>query len=587
MKVSTKLLSFIIGLGFVCMLLIAVVLYDLNRSIFISDIMSNQKLIVSQSGSEISQYIGEYRLMLELVADLAGTLKIDDWTREILVRVVGRQIENFRDLSLVDIDGKEIVTALPRAIPRSFSNDEVVLKALQGEKAYSRVHFDKLNTPTIFMAAPVKRMGKVVGAVWAHFELKRVWEVLERIKPSEGSNAYLFDKDGRQLPQRNIIFAQASVLPNELAPAHTDFQGETLTWEDSYNGQKFMITALKITETNWTLVLPRSLSDVYQFFYKDLFLSALVISAISLVGCALTVFFVRRFLQPIKNLRDGAAQLAAGTLSHRVKVETEDEIGDLCVSFNRMAEELQRYMKRMVRRVEEDIHQKNLSMLGVTASQVSHQVKNVLNVMSFALSNLKMAGITDENRYTLEIMERKIEHLRGFVESHLSFARKPKMTFEEYNLKDELNRLIESYEPRGLQAVVTYIQSAEADFDVQCDWRHLSQAFSCILDNSLDAQGGEGRMNIEVSCSADKLVAKFRDFGPGLQPEIIEHLFEPFYTTKENHGVGLGLALTKNIVESHSGTIRAKNVREGGACFIIELPKRVLDDPIDMEGGGL
>ena len=266
MKVSTKLLSFIIGLGFVCMLLIAVVLYDLNRSIFISDIMTNQQLIVSQSGSEISQYIGEYRLMLELVADLVGMLKIDDWTQEVLIRVVGRQIENFRDLSLVDVEGREIVTALPRMIPRSFSNDEVVLKALQGEKAYSRVHFDKLNTPTIFMATPIKKMGKVVGAVWAHFELKRVWEVLERIKPNERSSAYLFDKDGRQLPQRNIIFAQSSILPKELDLAHTNFQGETLTWEDSYNGEKFMVTALKIPETNWTLVLPRSLSDVYQFF---------------------------------------------------------------------------------------------------------------------------------------------------------------------------------------------------------------------------------------------------------------------------------------------------------------------------------
>ena len=230
---------------------------------------------------------------------------------------------------------------------------------------------------------------------------------------------------------------------------------------------------------------------------------------------------------------------------------------------------------------------KNLSMLGVTAGQVSHQVKNALNVMSFALSNLKMSGITDENRNTVEIMERKIDHLRGFMESHLAFARKPTMTFEEYNLKDELNRLIASYEPRGLQAFVTYIPSPEADFDIQCDWRYLSQAFSCILDNSLDAQNGEGRMNIEMSCSSSKVTAKFCDFGPGLKPEVIEHIFEPFYTTKEKQGVGLGLALTKNIVESHSGTIKAENAQEGGACFIVELPKRVLTDLIDMGGGGL
>ena len=587
MKVSTKLLSFIIGLGFVCMLLIAVVLYDLNRSIFISDILANQKLVVSQSGSEISQYIGEYRLMLELVADLVGTLKMDDWTREALIRIVGRQIENFRDLSLVDLDGKEVVAALPRMIPRSFSNDEVVHRALQGQRAYSRVHFDKLNAPTIFMATPIKRMGKVVGAVWAHFELKRVWEVLERIKPNERSSAYLFDKDGRQLPQRNIIFTQSAVLPNELDLAHRDFQGETLTWEDTYQGEKFMITALKIPETNWTLVLPRSLTDVYQFFCKDLFLSAIVISAISLVGCSLTIFFVRRFLMPIKNLRDGAAQLAAGTLSHRVKVETRDEIGDLCVSFNRMAGELQRYMKRVVRRVEEDVHQKNLSMLGVTAGQVSHQVKNSLNVMSFALSNLKMSGITDDNRNTVEIMERNIQNLRGFMEGQLAFTRKPKMNFKEYNIRDELNQLIQSYEPRGLQVSVTYAPSREGDFRIQCDWRHLSQAFSCILDNSLDAQNGEGWVKIEMSCSPEEVTVRFRDFGPGLKPEIIDHIFEPFYTTKESQGVGLGLALARNIIESHSGTIRAENAQEGGACFIVELPKRVLADVIDTEGGGL
>jgi signal transduction histidine kinase len=587
MKVSTKLLSFIIGLGFICMLLIAVILYDLNRSIFISDVLANQNLIVAQSGSEISQYIGEYRLMLELVADLAGMLKMDDWTREVLIRVVGRQIENFRDLSLVGPDGKEIVAALPRMIPRSFSNDEVVQRALQGERAYSRVHFDKLNAPTIFMATPIKRRGKVVGAVWAHFELKRVWEVLERIKPNERSSAYLFDKDGRQLPQRNIIFTRSAILPGKLDLAHRNFQGETSTWKETYRGEKFMITALKIPETNWTLVLPRSLSDIYHFFYKDLILSAIVISVISLIGCFLTIFFVRRFLLPIKNLRDGVAQLAAGTLSHRVKVETRDEIGDLCVSFNCMAEELQRYMKRVVRRVEEDVHQKNLSMLGVTAGQVSHQVKNSLNVMSFALSNLKMSGITEDNRNTVEVMERNIQNLRGFMESQLAFTRKPRMKFMEYDLGEELNQLVQSYEPRGLRVSVAYVPSKESDFKVQCDWRQLSQAFSCILDNSLDAQNGEGRVKIEMISAPEKVTMKFCDFGPGLRPEIIDHVFEPFYTTKEDQGVGLGLALARNIIEAHSGAISAENTQEGGACFIVELPKRVLADVIDTEGGGL
>ncbi|MCD6345560.1 MAG: histidine kinase, partial [Anaerolineae bacterium] len=102
----------------------------------------------------------------------------------------------------------------------------------------------------------------------------------------------------------------------------------------------------------------------------------------------------------------------------------------------------------------------------------------------------------------------------------------------------------------------------------------LSQVFLNIIINALEAMDDGGKLWIGTAYDAerDQVVAAFRDSGAGITPEIREHLFEPFYTTKSN-GTGLGLAISYGIVKRHRGTIEVESTPGEGATFIVCLPR--------------
>jgi signal transduction histidine kinase len=110
--------------------------------------------------------------------------------------------------------------------------------------------------------------------------------------------------------------------------------------------------------------------------------------------------------------------------------------------------------------------------------------------------------------------------------------------------------------------------------NVAVDPVQVKQALLNIYMNARHAMGEEGQ--IAVTCEIDpdhrrKVRLKIRDTGPGIPPNAMDHMFEPFYTSRDG-GTGLGLAITRRIIEAHDGTIEAANAEEGGAVFTIRLP---------------
>ena len=106
---------------------------------------------------------------------------------------------------------------------------------------------------------------------------------------------------------------------------------------------------------------------------------------------------------------------------------------------------------------------------------------------------------------------------------------------------------------------------------VLADREQIRQVLLNILLNAAQAAGAGGRVQIECSSGADRVLLRITDSGPGFTPEALENLFTPFFTSKEK-GTGLGLAISHRIVESHSGRIEVDNLPDGGAVVIVELP---------------
>jgi len=228
-----------------------------------------------------------------------------------------------------------------------------------------------------------------------------------------------------------------------------------------------------------------------------------------------------------------------------------------------------------------------LSVLGITAGKVTHQVQNFLNNISFGLSNLKMSELSSTSKKSIEVMERNKSNLEDFIRSYLAFAKKPEMKVAASDLRVDLETLVHTYGLKQLNIRLDYDPSENGNFSIECDSAQLGEAFSCILQNSLEAQNGQGIVHITLKDLKDKVELIFKDNGPGLESDVQERIFEPFFTTKGKKGTGLGLSLVKNIIEAHSGTITVESAPGKGIRFIIQLPKRFAVDTLAQKNGGI
>ena len=174
----------------------------------------------------------------------------------------------------------------------------------------------------------------------------------------------------------------------------------------------------------------------------------------------------------------------------------------------------------------------------------------------------------------LELIERQAQNIAQLVKQLQSFSRPPRKDKRPVALRmilDDILKLIE-HDLRKRNIAVTCGGEYQLP-EVLAAPDQLSEVFMNLIVNARDAMQSGGALSIDATVDGDGMVlVQVSDTGPGIAPEIIEHLFEPFHTTKGENGTGLGLAICYRIVEEHGGEIRAESQTGQGTTFFIRLP---------------
>src|SRR5450631_77463 len=368
---------------------------------------------------------------------------------------------------------------------------------------------------------------------------------------------------------------------------------------------------LGVLDTNLSLAkadTQLAASSTRMFFYTA--------GAVLIVAVLSWLFVWRVVGEPIKALKNGTEHLSQGNLGYQIKVQSQDEVGDLAHSFNGMSlqlraanEEIVNWARTLEERVEQKtkelnrahdhmLHVEKMASLGKMAAVVAHEVNNPLSgILTYAKLIRKWVGSgqaehekRDEAMECLELIASESRRCGDLIKNLLTLSRTAPMNVQSTNLHAVIDRCLMLVRHQlELGGVEVQLKLAKEVPPVPCDPAQIEQVLLALVINAKDAMPRGGNLWIETRLSNDELEIEIqvRDDGAGIAPDVLSHIFEPFLTTKESgHGVGLGLAISRGIVERHNGRIEVHSELGRGTTFTVTLPSQATDAALAAAGDG-
>jgi signal transduction histidine kinase len=295
------------------------------------------------------------------------------------------------------------------------------------------------------------------------------------------------------------------------------------------------------------------------------------------LALGIAVFIGWRFTRPIKQLASAAKRVAAGSLNFRVKISRGDEVGELGATFNEMIAGL-----KSKRELEEKLnHSERAAVIGRLTASVAHEIRNPLNVINLSIDHVRTkfapTDLAQRKQFTLILSSIKdeIARLKHLVSDLLNYGRPAQLAVRTIDMRELIDEMIALVRPQAdAQNVSLTVEESPDTAVVLGDRERLKSCLSNITINALQAMPAGGNLTTKVQGVNGFVEVEIRDTGVGISQEAISKIFEPYFSTKQS-GFGLGLAVTKKIVEEHQGTIEVTSDVGQGTAFRVKLPAAV------------
>jgi len=285
----------------------------------------------------------------------------------------------------------------------------------------------------------------------------------------------------------------------------------------------------------------------------------------SLVAIPLGLLLIRTVVRPLHAVRDAARRIGAGELSHRVPINSGDEIGEVARQFNEMAAALERD-EELRRSMMADIAHELRNPLAVIQGQVEALQDGI-----FELSQESFAPIHAQ----VVLLGRLVDDLRDLA--LVEMGRLP-LHQAEMALDDLVQRVAGASQPRAREKGLTLsVESPKTMPPVCADGQRVEQVLANLLSNALRHTPSGGAITVRVWAEPDWVGFAVEDTGSGIAPQDLPHLFDRFYRvdkarSRADGGTGLGLSIAKQLVEAHGGEITVRSVVGEGSTFTVRLP---------------
>jgi two-component system NtrC family sensor kinase len=622
--------------------------YRLVKNTIISQAQAKVKHDLAAAWMVFNEELNDIKEIVNLTAareSLHEALKNNQ--KDILFKYLSRVREDYGldILTLTDKKGKVIIrTRNPEVVGDDQSQDEVIKKVFkksllaspqiipraellkEGEGLAEQAYMEFIETPkaaprpenketsgfTLKAASSVlDESGTILGVLYGGILLNRNYEIVDRVKEivykgekykgRDKGTATIFQHDLRISTNVKNARGERAIGTRVSKEVNQAVLEEGKPWIDrAFVVNDWYITAyepIKNVENEIIGILYVGMLEKPYIDTTNRVMSTFIFMALLLVVLLLVIlyFSTTRIINPLQKMVVATQEIARGDLSHKVGVQSKDEIGTLADSFNQMTENLKianqkliEWGKTLEKKVEERtkeltemqshlIQSEKLASLGKLAAGIAHEINNPLGgILIYSHLLLEETNKNSPHYENLKKIVKETSRCKDIVKGLLEFARPKEPETSQVDINDIVESSLAIMERQALFQNIKIKKSYAPDMPrIVADSAQLQQVFMNIILNAAEAMDGNGILTLSTALDGDKthMEVKFSDTGHGIKEEDKRRLFEPFFSTKEvGKGTGLGLAISYSIIQKHNGTIEVESEVGKGSVFTVRLP---------------
>ncbi len=533
-------------------------------------IITGNQNVATRAAAEIYRYISTNAALLKaLGADLQET-GLQQWQQDRILKNYVLQFREFKEITLYDETGQSLASSRvgPARVPipkdSTLAIDGVTMTPIQ-------VDDDLL--PTTVFGIHLKRLNQPAGWLAGEFSLEEMWRMVDRIRIGEHGFALVVAPDGELVahgdPDKKALVAlsrnmSGHPLVSALLPSTTD--APLASEYDDEDGVRKLGVAVRIAPLDWAVVVEQPTSDAYAAANRLWRQLVVAISLALLVMISMGYVFGRSFISPILTLQRATQTVASGQLDARVNIKTGDEFTDLGNAFNTMA-------NRLVELTENIKRQERHAMFGRVAAGLTHDLMHPIQNIGNNVRWLMRDDVDAESRTASRaIILRELDTIKRFMEDLRNVVKPKPIERFALDINTTVSEIVEPMRAEGDRAkVVLEATYAAEPLVIDGDRFALGRVFRNLITNAIQATEAGGRVMVRTARVDTLVEISVTDTGSGIAPERLSQIFEDFVTTKRR-GLGLGLAISKRIVEQLDGTITVESELGRGTAFTLRFP---------------
>ena len=544
-----------------------VVSLQLLRSATNVSVTGEAETAAEHAAAEIDHYLAHN---IDLLTSVASDLQYATLTLDQQERILRNNIQEFTAYGeLTLFDGNGVALASTRLLEPT-----LVLGAERptaGRPRIAPIQIDAAQLPSTEISLRLDHAGPPVAYLVGRLSLEELWRVVDKVRVGGRGHAVLVDETGRLLAHGDPAMRASVARGDDLLwhPLIHPTPGATLAGVERYTtdkGIEMIGVARPVGALGWRIIVEQRAVEAFALSTR---LERFLVMTV-LTGLALTLFIAviwgRSFVRPLDALMRGTRSLADGRLQDRVAIAGRDEFAELGRAFNSMAE-------RLVTLQSEAVRQERQATFGRIAAglvhDLAHPIQNIGNNCRLMLQLYEDPQYRQDFR---RMIDREFPAIRRLLEDLRNLARP--IPLERFPvdvarlLQDTAERIIPIAAQGGLTVTVSPPPAALA---VEGDLFALGRVLQNLLHNALQATPPNGRVWLATREVDGRAVIEVGDTGCGIAPERLPHVFDDYVTTKRR-GLGLGLAISRRIVEQLGGTIAVASEVGKGSVFTLSFP---------------